>query len=249
MNRWTSALLLAALLSGSALRAQDTKQLDNVKDLPAWVVELSNIPKDQREKYIRNFTYAKEAYKESKWLECLGYLNSCELIFDKNPNIWNLKAGSLIEQEQYKEAEALCLRAQEYDPKDSVVLLNLSSIYLATGEFQKGYDMLASILKTLHPERQKDLYNIMLYRQFLCLIMMDKQEEARKLVAHTRPMDETPLYYFSQGTLYVVAGDRARAKGELDSADRIFVGYPLLRAYHKGMMLSEVIEKYIRNPK
>ncbi len=247
--RFATTLLGCALLASSLLpaQAQQAQTLDDVKDLPSWVVELSNLPRDKRERYIRNFNFAKEAYKNSKWLECIGYLNSCELIFNQNPNVWNLLAGAYIEQEQYDEAERVCLKSLKDEPANSVVQLNLSSIYLAQGKFQKGYDEIAKVLNSLNPKKEPDLYNVLLYRQFLCLVMMDKQQEARSLVRHTRPMDDTPLYYFTQSTLYILAKDRIKAKGELDSADRIFKNYPLLRAYHKGMMLSGVIDHYINN--
>ncbi len=248
-TRLSTTLLASMLLASTLLPAQQAQTLDDVKDLPSWVVELTNIPRDKRERYIRNFNFAKEAYKNSKWLECIGYLNSCELIFNKNPNVWNLLAGAYIEQEQYAEAEKVCRRSLQIEPSNSVVQLNLSSIHLAQGNFQKGYDELTKVLSALNPKKDSDLYNVLLYRQFLCLIMMDKQQEAHKLVSHTRPMDDTPLYYFTQSTLYIVSGERVKAKGELDSADRIFKNYPLLRAYHKGMMLSGVINRYISDKK
>ncbi len=225
---------------------QPQGQLSDIKDLPTWVVDLSNLPKDAREAYITNFTKAKDAYKASRWLECIALLNTCELIYNKNPNVDTLLAGCYIEQGDFESALEVSLKSLELAPNDTVVQLNLSSIYLGTAQFQKCIEMLDEVLLTVNPRSQTDIYNILLYRKFLCLLMLDKNSEARELVKHTRPMDETPLYYFSQGTLYLTTGDRLNAKRELDSADRIFENYPLLRAYHKGLVLSGAIPKFIK---
>ncbi len=243
---YTLALISSCAFSNAGAQTV-TEQLEDIKDLPTWVVELSNLTKEQREEYILNFTKAKEAYKASRWLECIALLNSCELIYDKNPNVATLLAGCYIEQGDFENALEVSLKSLEAAPNDSVVQLNLSSIYLGTEQYQKCIEMLDDVLKTVDPDAQGDIYNILLYRKFLCLVMLDKDVEARALVKHTRPMDETPLYYFSQGTLYLTAGDRVNAKRELDSADRIFENYPLLRAYHKGLMLSGAIPKFIKD--
>ncbi len=238
---------LHAQTAPTELEGQDENKLDDIRNLPSWVVELSNLPKDAREAYIANFTKAKEAYKESRWLECIALLNGCELIYDKNPNVDTLLAGCYIEQGDFENALEVSLKSLKATPNDTVVQLNLSSIYLGTKQYQQCIDMLDEVLLTVNKNSQSDIYNILLYRKFLCLLMLGKDSEARELVKHTRPMDETPLYYFSQGTLYLTTGDRLNAKRELDSADRIFSNYPLLRAYHKGLVLSGAIPKFINN--
>ncbi len=240
---YTAFILSAFCLSN--LAAQDRlDELDDIKDLPKWVVSLSNLSKEKRESYVDQFARAKEAYKGSRWLECLALLNSCEMIFNENPNVLSLKAGCYIEQGDFENAMKVAQESLKINPNDPVLLLNLSSIYLGTAEYEKGIEMLDGVLATVDTKSSQDIYDILLYRKFLCLIMLGQEVKARELVNHTRPMDETPLYYFTQGALYLVTGNKLNAKRELDSADRIFANYPLLRAYHKGLLLSGAIEKF-----
>ncbi len=249
-NLIITALSIALCPSSILAQTSDTHReqdqaIDDIKDLPLWVIKLSNLPNEKRVEYIKLFTEAKEAYRTGNWVKCLTLLNNCELLFDENPNVWNLKVGCYIEQKNYADALELAKKAHAYAQDDEVAMLNLSSIYLAQRQYQECIDMINSIFAIIGDWKNADLRHVLIYRQFLCYIMQGKEDEARKLVSFTRPMDDTPLYYMVQGTLYIIASDKVGAKGEFDSANRVFVRYPLLRAYNQAFGLSGISEKYL----
>ncbi len=240
-----SILLCPSVLAQSDSHREQDQAIDDIKDLPKWVINLSNLPNEKRVEYVGLFSLAKEAYRTGNWVKCLTLLNNCELLFDENPNVWNLQVGCYIEQKNYTAALELAKKAHAHNPKDEVAMLNLSSIYLAQGQYQECIDMINSIFALIGDWKNTDLRHVLIYRQFLCYIMQDKMDEARKLVSFTRPMDDTPLYYMVQGTLYIIADNKNGAKAEFDSANRVFIHYPLLRSYNQAFGLSGISEKYL----
>ena len=98
-------------------------------------------------------------------------------------------------------------------------------------------------------EKMDGLRHSLLFRKFLCFIMLDKPEEAKALVADVNPMTNSPLYYYSQAVLAVVAGDRDTAIREMTAADSIYRTDPYLATYKQGINFSGLLQRFLQQDK
>ena len=231
----TLILALMALLPLS--RAQ---QGPAVNELPQWLVDFSNLPRNDREQYLRAFNNAKHAYQQGQWVACIGYLADCEMIFRGNPNVWNLRACCLMEQKYLEEAAEELEKVRKVLPNDPVTAMNLANIRMARGQYKESIQTLHELRDMLPYETPQELLNVLTFREFLCRIMLNEETEARELVKDFTQMSDTPLYYYSQSVLALSRGDRVEAARLLRIGNSIFAKGNITVPYQRAMELSGV---------
>lgn len=251
-------VVLAALLSlnatcqGQALLptvGQDTLTEEEEKTsrrsgVPQWVIELSNLSEDERTAYLQAFQAAKVAYASNRLAVCESLLNTCELYFTRNPNVWLLRSSVCIQRGQYDQAQTYIEQARQADIDPHVVLLNLSLLHMAQGDYKAALSETNELLREL-PDSAKNFgtRRSLTYRKFLCLIMMERTEEAKELVADISPIDDSPLYYYSQAALFMHQGNPTAAARELNTADAIFARDGHLPGYKQNLSLCGLRER------
>lgn len=243
MNMKKTFIVLASALFVLTLQAQDTADIDDVTTY--WVADLAALPEDKQVIYTNNFAAAKRAYSRSSFSKCERYLDVCESLYDKNPNVWNLRASVRIAQQQYEEAVPFLEKVRDISPDDLVVCLNYSLLHLGAGRYQDAIDEVDVLLDELkYKEQMQGLYHSLLFRKFLCLLMLDKEDEARALVRDISPMVPAPLYYYCQSVFAVVDGNRTLALREMSTADKIYSQDAYLNTYKQNIKFSGILKKY-----
>lgn len=232
------AALLPLLLPAAA--QEHTRAARNTAELPDWLIEFSNLPREDREQYLRAFTQAKRAYQNGQWVACIGFLADCEMIFSKNPNVWNLRASCLMEQKFFDEAAEELERVRKVLPSDPVTAMNLSGMHLARGRYEESLAVLRSLQESLPYGSPRELLDVLDFRCLLCHIMLDRMDEAKALVAHLTPMSDTPLYYYSQAVFALKKGDRLEAARCLRVVSNIFTQGNTLVPYQRALELSGI---------
>lgn len=235
--RFLPTLILALL---ALLPVSQAQQTSSVEDLPQWLVDFSNLPRNDREQYLRAFNNAKRAYQQGQWVACIGYLADCEMIFRGNPNVWNLRACCLMEQKYLDEAAEEMEKASKALPNDPVTAMNLANIRMARGQYEESIQTLHELREMLPYETPQELLNVLTFREFLCRIMLNEEAEARELVKEFTQMSDTPLYYYSQSILALSRGDRVEAARLLRVGNNIFAKGNVTVPYRRAMELSGV---------
>ncbi len=235
--RFLPTLILALL---ALLPVSQAQQTSSVEDLPQWLVDFSNLPRNDREQYLRAFNNAKRAYQQGQWVACIGYLADCEMIFRGNPNVWNLRACCLMEQKYLDEAAEEMEKASKALPNDPVTAMNLANIRMARGQYEESIQTLHELREMLPYETPQELLNVLTFREFLCRIMLNEEAEARELVKEFTQMSDTPLYYYSQSVLALSRGDRVEAARLLRVGNNIFAKGNVTVPYRRAMELSGV---------
>lgn len=216
--------------------------------VPQWVIELSNLSEADRTEYLRNFQAAKVAYATNRPILCTTHLNTCEAYFDGNPNVWLLRAGVCILQKKYDDAEKFIAEAETVDTDNDVIRVTRSCLQLAKGEYRKALENTEAVLYNMeYTDDTLAMRHSLMYRKFLCLLMMDDVDGARKTVADVSPLDDSPLYYYSQAALHMLAGDPSAATCDLNTADAIFARDTNLTGYKQNLILSGLREKVSRS--
>ncbi len=223
-----------------------TPKVDVADDdyVPDWVSELSNLPTEERQRYMNYFAMAKWAYGKGSFDVCENSLNVCESIYDKNPNVWNLRASALLSQQCFEAAEPWLKKVRAAYPDDSVCNLNYSLYYLGTAQYDKCIEEVDILLNELEYKTDMEpLKHSLTFRKMLCLVLQDKVEEARALVKDITPLTFTPLYYYSQCVLAFADKDKAKALTEMKTADKIYRTDSYLSTYKQALIFSKLLEK------
>lgn len=227
--------------TGGQAQQADTELID---EIPNWVNELSNLPADKRQQYVNQFSAAKWAYSKGALEMCHECLDACEAIYAKNPNVWNLRASAYIASKSFEAAEIWLKKVREIAPDDLVANLNYSLLYLGTGQYEKCMEECDILLDDIeYKESLEPLSHSLLFRKFICLVMLKRVDEAKALVKNVTPLTFTPLYYYSQAVLAMVEQDPERALKEITAGDRIYSKDPYLLTYKQAIQFTGILEK------
>lgn len=244
--------VLADLPTGLPVSSGDTSaekaSAANSGGVAEWVKELSNQSQENRRAYAEAFQRAKACYAQGSLVECESHLNTCELYTRNNPNVWNLRASVLISQQRYAEAEKLLLEVRRINPDDSVARLTFSLLYLGAGNYEKCIAETEQLIDDIRYKNMMQLTHSLMFRKLLCLVMLERMDEARDVVAEIGPIDDSPLYYYSQGVFALTMGNRQQAMREFNTADIIYSSIGYLSGYKQALNFSGLVEKYTAEP-
>lgn len=209
--------------------------------------ELSKLNLDNRQEYLEAFTAAKQAYAAGQLAESESYLVTCQLICDKNPNVWSLRACICINQKRFDEALYYMQKAENDPSCHQVVQLSYSLYYLAKGEYQKSITSVDALLEEITNTQEPDIHlcHSLLYRKLLCLLILGEKTKAQAITDTLSPMDDTPLYYYSQAAYSISEKNMQRAQENMRAADSIFGRTSHLQSYKQALSFSNFINHFI----
>lgn len=191
-------------------------------EIPQWLADLSNLPREQRTEYINTFSAAKVALAKGDWVTCDTLLTTCELIFRGNPHICNMRAVCYIEQKRFADAQIEVDKAKKELPDDPTTLVNIATLHMARGEYQACVDEMSELISAYGYSVNPEVLDILTFRVFLSHLMLGHETEALELVQDVSPLSDTPLYYYSRAAVCLYKKDLTGAKGDMQSAARIF---------------------------
>lgn len=233
------------LLPTTGFDSSETEsQKEKRPEVPEWVIALSNLSAEERTAYLRAFQAAKNAFAANRMAVCESYLNTCELYFTQNPNVWLLRSSICINLGQYDKAKDYIHKAQQADPDNKVTQLNWSLLHMAEGDYEISLRETDELLRQFDSSAATfGTRRSLTYRKFLCLIMLDRIDEATELIADVGPLDDSPLYYYCQAALCMLKGQTTQATRELNTADSIFSQDGHLPGYKQNLLLCGLREK------
>lgn len=240
-------VLLTGLLGLFAISLPLTAQQQQEMPVAKWLADFSNLLREERSQYIELFHRAKQAYITGNWVICYTLLEECEMIYNKNPHVWNLRAVCLIAQNKLEEAEQELLKAKKELPHDETTYMNIANLHMAKGEYQQCIDVLRNIIDSMPDPVSQHLVDILTFRIYLCHIMLGQRKEAKTLVSHLTPLSDTPLYYYSQAVLHISRGNKTQARQDIQAADTIFAKGNATLPYLRAIQASGLEEKFLKN--
>ena len=218
------------------------KDKKDEEQVPEWLAQLSNLPREQRNEYIAHFTQAKAALAQGNWVDCDAELTSCEFIFNKNPNIHNLRVVCYIEQKRYDAATEALEKARELLPDDATTLVNAASLHMAKKDYRACIREMTDVLETPSHNISQEVRNILIFRVFLCHLMLGEVSQAEEWVSGLSPISDTPLFYYSRAAVCLYLRDAHGAQRDLQSAANIFSESGLLIPYQRALLSCDLTE-------
>lgn len=221
--------------------APKTEKKDE-EQVPEWLAQLSNLPRAQREEYITHFAQAKASLAQGDWVNCDAELTSCEFIFNKNPNIHNLRVVCYIEQKRFDAAEEEMAKARKLLPDDATTLVNLASLHMAKKNYNVCITEITEVLDDTRHIISQEVSDILIFRVFLCHLMLGEVQQAEEWVSTLTPLSDTPLFYYSRAAICLYLRDAAGAQRDLQSAANIFSASGRLVPYQRALLSCDLTE-------
>ncbi|MBR5889696.1 MAG: hypothetical protein IKY92_06620 [Akkermansia sp.] len=235
--------LCGLFLQPQFLHAQEAEE-QQMQALPQWLIDFSNLPAETRNTYIGKFNLAKEAYQQDRWIDCIALLAECEIILRGNPNIWNLRACCLMEQQYFTEAEEEIKRVLEATPDDEVARMNLAYVYMARGLYKESLAITTRQREDLYLMHAEDeLLYALDFRVLLCYLLMGQEDKAHAIATSVTPMTDTPLYHYAKAAIALVKGNPQAAAYNLNLAKVIFANNKAYIPYERALNLSGILKK------
>lgn len=222
----------------------DNSAAQQEEQIPDWLARLSNFPREKREEYISHFARAKAALAQGNWVDCDAELTSCEFIFNENPNIHNLRVVCYIEQKRLEAATEEMEKARTLLPNDATTLVNLASLHMAKKDYRACIKEMTDVLEDPHhtDDISQQVRDILIFRVFLCHLMLGEMTQAEEWVRDLSPISDTPLYYYSRAAICLYLRDTAGAQRDLQSAANIFGKNNLAVPYQRALLGCDLAE-------
>lgn len=229
-------LLLPENENGKKPVRQPAQKADS-KEVPDWALGLARLPLHERQMYMDAFRNARACYVNHELMLCESYLNTCEMIFSGNPNVWLIRAGVMLESDQFEAALPWLQKAEAVIPNDRVLLLDYTHAFIALKRWDECAERAEQLIILMPNTRDFHLRQSAVFRKYVALLYGGKQDKAAEIAKELSPMDDSPLYYFTQAVQKLHAGNPAAAREDVDRANRIFSGIPELSFYNKTYSL------------
>ncbi len=245
---FAALMMCGVVLQPQLLRAQEAPAQDageeQVMQLPQWLIDFSNMPGETRKAYIDKFTMAKSAYHQGQWIDCIALLAECEVILRGNPNIWNLRACCLLEQQYFKEAEVELKRVLEAMPDDAVTIMNLAHVHMACGRYAESLAVVTRLREDLYLMHEQDeLLYALDFRALLCHLLLGQVDQAKAIAASVSPMTDTPLYHYARAAIALVEGKPKEAAYNLNIVKAIFANNKAYVPYERALNVSGLLKR------
>lgn len=242
------ALFLLLLTLVSPLGAQDEAPADTAPK-PQWVQDFSNLPEDQRVKFIEALGKARELFAQKRTFETIEKLDEAEKIFPDSPDVENLLGACQIEFRAFDNAMEHFKRADELSPNNSSILFNIAEVYFVTKQWAKAEEAFRETLKLAgDDEKSLQLRRLVEFKLLLSLIRLDRLEEAKQLAALHDDFDDTPFPYYSKAALFFNDDKELEAELELRRAARIFGDQATLNPWQDTLMEFGYIKSFFGTP-
>jgi tetratricopeptide (TPR) repeat protein len=215
----TLALLITPLHSqqegqAPAAAANEAELLPNQR-------EFLNMPEERRREFINHVAEASRLFQQKRIFETLEELEKADKIFDKSPEVFNLRGSCYVEMRAFDKALAAFYAAAELSPGTASIEFNIGEVYFVTREWQKSHDRFQKVLANTPPENIA-LGRLVEFKILLCKKKLGQRDEAVALAEKYDYLDDSPYYYYAQAALAYDDGDLVKAEEWLARAGRIF---------------------------
>lgn len=131
-------------------------------------------------------------------------------------SVLNLRGAIFTKLGQYDEARGIFNAILATDPNYFPAAFNLGEVQFVAGDYEGS-------LETFQRIRRRDPRNeLVRFKILVCLLLLNRDDEARKIAQGLIPAGSTPAWYYAQAMLARQAGDEKLANKHLTAARSIY---------------------------
>ena len=210
-----------------------TKMIDAVNN------RFSNLPKEQREKYITLKQDTYRYFNNKRTFEALLALSKMLEIFDEDPQVYNLLGSIHIEFRNFPKARETFERALDIAVGDTMLIFNLAEIEFCSSNWKQALQRFQQVQRE-DEEKGSELTNLIDLKMMLCHLALSKESnkqtnesqkaahlaDAKKFITLHSYLDDTPYYYYVNAAMAFHNDDTLTAKKFIRSAQAVFANKP-----------------------
>jgi tetratricopeptide (TPR) repeat protein len=135
--------------------------------------------------------------------------------------VYNLEGAAWTKAKEFDKAKVAFKKCLSLDPESLEARFNLAELEFVS----KNYEQALLAFDTLiadEPRFPARTRNLILYKIFLCNLMLDNTEKVNEMLAAFNYMSDTPEYYYANAAIAFHADDKDEARSWLRSAARIY---------------------------
>jgi tetratricopeptide (TPR) repeat protein len=153
---------------------------------------------------------------KKKFDAALEKLLEAERLDPDSAVILNLLGAVHTKKKDYQTAKSCFERSLAREPGFFAPAFNLGELLFLDGCYSQALD---SFSKMLNADPSNELLQ---FKTVLCLLLMDRTEDAQKVFERMKFPGNGPAWYYAQAALWLKEGDRRNARALLTSAQVIF---------------------------
>ena len=180
---------------------------------------LKKLKPEQLEKVRRNVNEASTLVSGIRLQEALQRLDEAEQIVPDLFMVHNLKGAVFTKMRLFDKARESFQRAAKLNPASFHPKFNLAEIDFVQGQWEKAMREFDTLIKGNADAGTKKL---MQFKTVICLLKLNKVEDARKLAKSFSYIDDDPVYHMSHAAIEFHLGNKEEAQTWLDSTSRIY---------------------------
>ncbi len=180
-----------------------------------------NMPEERRQQFFEHHSEAMRLFQQKRIFETLEELDKAEKIFDKSPEILNLRGSCYVEMRAFDKALEAFHEADKLSPDNSGIQFNIAEVLFVTKQWQESHYRFTAILEKV-PEGNTPLSRLVEFKILLCKKKLGQTEEAAALADKYDFHDDSPYHFYAHAALAYDDGDLLKAEEWLAIAARIF---------------------------
>ena len=223
MKKFLLPLLALTLLSPAQENSAPAEETEKKPEKPQFILDLEALSREDAGKYFQFYQRADMLFKQKRIFECLEAIEEIDKIYDKNPASLNLKGACYVEFRNFEKARLAFGKALKANEGNFNVRFNLSEIEFVTKNYAECLKQLKELeAEAADNENFANMLPLVRFKMLLCMLKTDQVDEAKKIVAGTDFLDDSPLFYYGNAALEYFAGKGPEAEVWLARAGRIF---------------------------
>ncbi|MEM8952772.1 MAG: tetratricopeptide repeat protein [Verrucomicrobiota bacterium] len=135
--------------------------------------------------------------------------------------VYNLEGAAWTKAKDFDKARVAFEKCLALEPSSMEARFNLAELDFVAKEFESAIAKFQDIIEN-EPGFPARTRNLILYKIYLCNLMLENTEAAEEMLAEFNYMSDTPEYWYANAAKHFKAGDEDEARSWLRSASRIY---------------------------
>ncbi len=185
-------------------------------------------------------------FAQKRIFETIEKLEEAKAIFPDSPDVENLLGACQVEFRSFDDAMEHFRRAAELSPDSPNILFNIGEVQFVTKKWQEAQTTFQKVLDLIgEDEKQLQLQRLVEFKLMLCLLQLDRVEEAKQMAEKYDAFDDSPYPYYAEAALEFHQGDELGAELSLRRAQRIFRSPEMLSPWQDTLMEFGYIKSFL----
>jgi len=157
-------------------------------------------------------------FDRDKYDEALTKLNEANQLKPNTPFILNLLGAAYTKKKDFPKAKEYFDQALEVEYSFFPAQFNLGEIFFLQKQYASALDHFSRMLRN-YPDNE-----LLQFKVALTLLLTDHVEDAKKLAARMKFPGQEPSWYYTQAAIAMKAGDKGKARKDINAAEIMFAG-------------------------